>query len=146
MDRPTRKRGRPPKNGVTEVWRFVRALKAIYGYTKARERREKHWAAVSSAVEFVRQLNPRMSISETEVKRVLAKFLPQESAVAFWVDFVILEGEEAERVRRRFPQVPGVSGTKDLSDQNWRRPLKQFTLGFGKRPNYPRHNAKTSNP
>jgi len=64
------------------------------------------------------------------------------------VDYAILEGEEAARLRSLIAQIPGLAATKtatDLNDQNLQRPLMSFKFGFGKRQNYPRHNAKTPN-
>jgi hypothetical protein len=144
-----KKRGRPPKNGVVEPERFARALMVIHAYSEARAGRQKHSSAIREAVDFVRQLDPEMPISETEVKRVLAEFLPQDSQVTLTVDYSILEGEEAARRRSFYAQMlefAGIKSTTELADQNLRKPLKSFKFGFGKRPNYPRHNAKTSNP
>jgi hypothetical protein len=144
----TKKRGRPSRNGVKEPWQFKRALMVIYRYTKAREQGAKHAAAVQEAVDFVRQLDPQLSVSQTEARRILAEFLPQGSQVALTVEYSILEGEEAAR-RRFYAQTPEFTGTKsaaDLSDQNLRKPLRCFKFGVGKRPNYHRHNAKILNP
>ena len=149
MEGERKRRGRPQKDGVTEPWRFGRALEIVYAYRKARDAGEKHSAAVREAVAFVRQLDPEMRISETEVRRVVAEFLSQASQVALTADYLILEGEEAARRRRFFAEMLEFAGDKittELTDQNLRKPLKSFTFGFGKRPNYPRHNAKTSNP
>jgi hypothetical protein len=143
-----KKRGRPPKYGVVKPERFKRALKIIHAHSKAREGGQKHSAAVREAVEFVRQLDPEMPISETEVKRVLAEFQPQDGQVALKVDYSILEGEEAARRRSFLVQMlkfAGTNSTTELTDQNLRKPLKSFRFGFGKRPNYPRHNGKPSN-
>jgi hypothetical protein len=146
MDKPIRKRGRPSTGGVKAPRQFKRALMVIYGYTKAREQGAKHAAAVQEAVDFVRQLDPQLSVSQTEVKRNLAEFLPQGGQVALTVDYSILEGKEAAR-RRFYVQMAEFAGTKstaELTDQNLRKPLRSFKFGFGKRPQYPRHNAKTS--
>jgi hypothetical protein len=147
MDPQMKKRGRPLKNGVTEPWRFVRALMVINAYTKARARGEKHSASIIEAVEFVRQLHPEMPISVTGAKRVLAEFLPQEGPIALRVDYSILEGEEAAKLRNFNAQRLRLVGTKcamELTDRNTQRPLKRFRFGFGARPNYPRHNANSS--
>src|SRR5260221_14649092 len=100
-----KKVGRPPMNGVTEPWRFGRALKVIHAYTKARAGGEKHSAAVKEAVNFVRRLDPYTPISETEVKRVLGEFLPKNGSTALLVDYSVLEGEEAEGTRRYYEQL-----------------------------------------
>jgi hypothetical protein len=141
--------GRPPKNGVKALDYFLRALKVIHAHSKARAGGQKLSAATRETVEFLRQLDPDMPISETTVKRVLAEFRSQESQVALTVDYSILEGEEAARHRSFHAQMlefAGIKSTTELTDQDMRKPLKVFKFGFGKRPNYPRHNAKTSNP
>jgi hypothetical protein len=147
MDGSTKKRGRPPKNGVVEAKRFGRALMIVHAYSKARDGGQKRSAAVREAVDFVRQHDPEMRISETEVKRVLAEFVPQGSQVALMVDYSVLEGDEAAERRSFHAQMLESAGNKsllELTDQDLRKPLKTFKFGFGKRPNYPRHNAKPS--
>jgi hypothetical protein len=84
MHRSLKKNGRPPKNGVVAPGRFLRALMVIHAFSKARAGGQKHSADVREAVEFVRQLDPEMPISETEVKRVLAEFLPRASRSPGW--------------------------------------------------------------
>ena len=143
-----KKRGRPPKNGVMEPGIFLRAVQVICAYSKARNEGQKHSIAVREAVEFVRKVNPAMAISETGVKRVLAEFQPHESQVALMAEYLILEGEEAARRRSLIAQIPESAGTNRATEptaQNLRKPLKSFRFGFGRRPNYTRHNAKTSN-
>jgi len=144
-----KKRGRPSKNGLVGPEHFGRALMVIDAYLRAREGGQKHSAAVRQAVEVVRQSGLGMPISETVVKRVLAEFLPKDSPAALKTDYVILEGEEAASHRRFHAQMLELAGNKittELTDQDLQKPLKIFKFGFGKRPNYPRHNAKTSNP
>ena len=67
------KRGRARKNG-----QLIRMLRRdpmiVYGYDQARNRGEKHAAAVEEAVRYVRETDPRLRISETEVRRVLARW------------------------------------------------------------------------
>jgi len=147
VDSQIRKRGRPPKNGVTEPWRFARALKIIYAYDKARVSGLKHTAAIREAVGFVRQLDPEMPVSETEVKRILAELRPSTGSVALLSNYEVLEGEEAARLRSRLAQMFAFAERKDTEppNQDPSRPLKRFSIGYGKRPNYPRHNAKNPN-
>ncbi len=143
-----KKRGRPPKNGVVEPGNFLRVLEVISAHSKARNEGQKHSVAVREAVEFVRQVNPEMAISETGVKRVLAEFQPHDSQVALMSEYLILEGEEAARRRSLIMQIRELAGTNSATEptaQNLRKPLKSFRFGFGNRPNYTRHNAKTSN-
>lgn len=149
MESERKGKGRPPKNGVTEPWRFGRALKVVHAYRKARAGGEKHSAAVREAVEFVRQHDPKMPISETEVKRILAEFLPKDGPAALVVEYATLEGEEAAKLRSLHEQRlanAGIKITGGLSDQNRRKPLKRFKFRFGERPHYPRHNASSTNP
>ena len=70
------KRGRPKKDGQIPMWMLRRDTMIIYGYDRARNRGEKHAAAVEEAVRYVRQTDSRLRISETEVKRVLAYWRP----------------------------------------------------------------------
>jgi hypothetical protein len=142
-----KKRGRPPKNGVVEPEHFGRALKLTYAYSEARKKGLKHSAAVREAVEFVRRLNPATPVSESAVRRVLAEFRPQNSEVEITVEYSTLEGSGAAACRSRFAQLLKSSGNENvpaLSDEDLRRPLKAFKFGFGKRLDYPRHNAKPS--
>ena len=67
---------------ATAAWRkgsvaIRRALMVVAEYNKARERGEKHTAAMQAAVDFVRQHQPKMPISTTAAKRVLAEFRPR---------------------------------------------------------------------
>ena len=148
-DRAMKKTGRPSKNGVVEPECFLRAVMVIHAFSESRARGQKHGAAIREAVEFVRQLAPEISISETEVKRVLAEFRPKNIPVALKVDYSILEGEEAAKRRRFLAESLDFAGNRTetkLTDQPLQRPLRSFSFGFGKRPNFPRHNAKTRTP
>jgi hypothetical protein len=141
------KKGRPPKNGVKEPEHFLRALKITHSYSKARAGGQKQSAAVREAVDYVRQRDPEMPVSETTVKRVLAEFLAQDSRDALKVEYLIREGEEAAERRSFLMQNSELGGTKSPAvpaDQDLRRPLKSFKFGFAKRPRYPRHNGKSS--
>jgi hypothetical protein len=143
-----KKRGRPSKNGVKNGTWHMRTLMVMYAYDEARTSGLKHSAAVREAVAFVRQLHPEMSISETEVKRVLTELRPSDSPVALRSDYEILQGEEAARLRRIFAQMLAPTGSKSpsgLRNQDPARPLRRFSVGYVKRPIYPRHNAKDPN-
>ncbi len=120
----------------------------IHAYSKARAGGQKHSAALKEAVEFVRQLDPLMPISETTVKRILAEFRRQSSPIALQTEYLMREGEEAASQRwihAQMLELAGIKSTSELTDQDLRKPLKSFKFGFVNRPNYPRHNAKTSN-
>lgn len=132
------------ENGAKEPEYLARALMIKEVYSRLRDAGLKHSAAVAETVIIVRQLNPGMRISEAEVRRVLAEFRLQGSLVELKVDYSILEGEEAAKRRHFFAQMAALAGsesTTELTDQNFRRPLKCFKFGFAKRTNYPRHNA-----
>jgi hypothetical protein len=119
-----------------------------YAYDKARTDGNKHSAAVRDAVDFVKQLEPEIAISEAEVKRILAELRPSDGPMALLATYDILEGEAAATHRSRFAQIVGSNGSKNPSDSPEKdpaRPLKRFLISYGKRPTYPRHNAKTSN-
>jgi hypothetical protein len=71
--------GRPPKNGQQPMWVLERITLALFAYERAREQGEKHCVAVSEAVKYIRQTAPRMRVSETEVKRIVAYWRPKGS-------------------------------------------------------------------
>lgn len=75
-------RGRPKLNGVTKL---QRDLTVVWSYNESRGAGEKHAVAVANAVSEVRKQYPDMKISETEVKRVLAKFQPKGYPQVFTV-------------------------------------------------------------
>lgn len=141
-----KKRGRPRKNGAKDPWSLARALMVIHAYDEARTGGIKHSAAVKEAADFVRWLCPGMPISETEVKRILAELRPAKGPAALLSSYEILEGEEAARARSRFAQMLALAGQipPDPPNQDPSRPLKRFSVSLGKRPNYPRYNAKNS--
>ena len=71
-------RRRPKKNpGELEFWRFVRAGLIMCTFDEAREGGDKHSAAITHVVEYVRKHHPGMPVSETEVKRTLATYRPK---------------------------------------------------------------------
>jgi hypothetical protein len=144
-----KKMGRPRKNGVVEPAHLARAFMIVNAYSKARGEGSKHTAAVRETVDAIKQLAPGIRISETEVKRVIAEFLPQGSQVALSVESSNLEGEEAARHRRFHADMleqAGIKGLTNMTDSDLRKPLKRFIFGFGQKPHYPRHNAKRSKP
>jgi len=141
------KMGRPPKNGRVGLWQLSRSLMILKDYLKARRGGLKYSAAVRETVDDVRQLVPGMPVSETEVKRVVALLSPENRPLAAIVDSRILEGQEAARIRRFHAEMMEYAGIKsfaNMTDSDWNKPLTRFTLGFGPKPEYPRHNAKKS--
>jgi hypothetical protein len=75
-------RGRPKLNGITKLYRD---LTVVCSYNEWRRAGEKHANAVASAVSEVRKEYPGMKVSETEVKRVLAKYQPKGYPEVFTV-------------------------------------------------------------
>jgi hypothetical protein len=121
---------------------------AIHGYDKARKRGEKHRAAMKAAVDCVRQHEPKMPISITAVRRILAEFRPKFGKLALIANVSILNSDELARHRSLRAQVPGYGGTDittELTDPNLQSLRRSFKFGIVERPNYPRHNAKTPN-
>lgn len=75
-------RGRPKLNGVKKM---QRDLTVVWSYNESRRAGEKHANAVASAVSEVRKQIPGMKVSETEVKRALAKLQPKGYPQVFTV-------------------------------------------------------------
>src|SRR5215475_8915056 len=74
-------RGRPKMSGMI---RLLRDLVVVSSYNESRRSGEKHATAIASAVLKVRSQCPGVKISETEVKRVLARYQPRGYAIT-WV-------------------------------------------------------------
>jgi hypothetical protein len=145
---PMKRRGRPHKHGLKKPSALARALMVVYAYDKARKEGLKHSAAIREAVAFVKRIHPEMAISETEVRRILAEFHSSKSPVALRSNYEIVVGKEAARFRGLLAQIPGFKDSKSSSNssrQDPQRPLRRFSIGYVKRPNYPRHNAKKPN-
>jgi hypothetical protein len=75
-------RGRPKLNSVEKL---QRDLTVVWSYNESRRAGEKHASAVASAAAQVRKQHPGMKVSETEVKRVLARFQPKGYPEVFTV-------------------------------------------------------------
>lgn len=95
---------------------------AVFGYDEARTAGAKHLAAVEEAVRFVRSADPRMRISTTEVKRILAEWRPAHQSCGLFVvkpdlanSVIILPNGQVARIG--------------------------LTAGWAPRPSYPRANA-----
>ena len=82
MKKETKKLGRPPKKdrGIS-FWAFKRACLAMSSFHEVRESGEKHSAAVTQTVEWIKQRDPIIRISETEVRRILARWRPRGSHI-----------------------------------------------------------------
>src|SRR5262249_28847505 len=73
-----KKRGRPKTNGVRPGWVLLRDNIALNAYDEARTSGEKHETALKTMVAAVQRWNPEMSMSETEAKRILARWRGKE--------------------------------------------------------------------
>lgn len=129
------------------AWQFGRAALVMAAYDEARRRDGKHSAAVTFTVEEVKQRFPKIPISETEVKRILATFRPKGSRIILRFERSTLTAEEVEERRRIRDYVASLPESKGLvlpPPPTCDRPksLTTFKIRFAERPNYPRHNAK----
>jgi hypothetical protein len=68
------KRGRPSKRGGQNPIVFFRAMVALKAFDEARSDGEKYSGALKAGVAAVRRAIPNISMSETEMKRILAEF------------------------------------------------------------------------
>jgi hypothetical protein len=75
-------RGRPKLDGLSKLYRD---LTVVWSYNESRRAGEKHAIAVANAVSEVRKQYPGMKVSETEVKRVLARYQPKGHPEVFTV-------------------------------------------------------------
>jgi hypothetical protein len=112
-------RGRPKKNGVKDPGHLLRLGIAICAYDKARLAGEKYSVALQAAVEAVRLQIPGTSMSETEMKRILAEFRPHS------METTLVFEESDNRV--------SINGVKHQ---------RAWALRIGETPDYPRHNAR----
>lgn len=119
------KRGRPRKNGQQPGWMFFRVALVLYGYNEARSSGLKHSSAVTEAVAFVQKTFSGMPISETEVKRVLAKFQPQGVPVSL-------------RITKSSEQTLPPEVTEEMGVPQGSKMKTVLAFGDGPRPEYPR--------
>jgi hypothetical protein len=142
-----KKLGRPRKTqGVITYQEFARAGIVMSSYDEARENGQKHSVAVAESVEFVRQRFPRMRISETAVRRILAGWRPRESQTILRFECSTLTEDELVKFRWIQQQLGALrqeSGLPAPSDFSAPKSVMTFKIRFGERPNYPRHNRKT---
>ncbi len=124
-------RGRPRKGGYQPIWMLYRATYGLYAYQVARKAGQKHSVAISEAVKYVREKIPAMPISETEVKRIVARWQSRKNRICLFV------GEPGPEPR--FTLGPGPDGKI--------RPLRiVHTVCVGPHPDYPRSNAAGDTP
>ena len=77
--------GRPRKNGLQPLWMWERVSLVLFAYDRSRSVGNKHSTAVIEAVTFVREQNPQMPISESEVKRILARLRSKDAKLTLIV-------------------------------------------------------------
>jgi hypothetical protein len=146
MENAKRARGRPKKEeGREEFWRFIRTGIIISAYDEARKGSQKHSVAVTQTVEYLRQHQPEMPISETVVKRTLATFRSRNSQITLRFNRSTVGKKELTRLRSLLKQARyGQSeiGLPVPSIQNLPKSLTAYKFGYAKRPRYPRHNLK----
>jgi hypothetical protein len=140
-----RQRGRPRKKpDAIPLWQFLRVAAVMCAYHEVRARGEKHSVAVGQAVDFVRKLHPQMPISETEVRRVLAKWRPRGSSALFRFESANPSEEDLNRHRKFREELANLNEKKGL-----KLPIPQKEIStsiivrLGERVDYPRHNRKT---
>lgn len=148
METEKRKRGRPRKtNDRVPFWRFALAGIAMCAYDEARQKGEKHSVAISEAVAFVREYFAGMQISETELRRVLARWRPRGAGTIFrfersvWPDD---EGMGFDNIHEQ-PSVlhrsEGQAESVPPEGRSVSAPMV-FKIRLSERPNYLRHNRK----
>jgi hypothetical protein len=143
-----KKRGRPRKQvGEGSFKDFKRAGMVISAYDELRRKNEKHSVAVREAAEMLKQRHPKMPVSDTGVRRILAEYRPRESRTTLLFDRSIIIEAGRERLRRMLEQVqaaqPEQGAKADVSpEMELPTPRTKYMFRFGERPTYPRHNAK----
>jgi hypothetical protein len=148
METEKKGKGRPRQaENTMPFWQFMRAARVMYAYDDARERGEKHSVAVKEAVELLKQSNPRMPISQTEVKRILAVWRPRNAGIILRFERKSVTEEDIKAHYLILGQVAALQERTGLSlgaptNPELTGPLVSLTARFAERPNYPRHNRK----
>lgn len=115
-------RGRPRKNGAKSASMLKRSLLILLEFGRARSRGLKHSAAIAETVAVIGCKYPDVCVSETEVKRTLAEWMPRNRETVF----LAREPENPEKMHR----LDGVDYKVIVS------------VYVGPRPVYPRINQK----
>ena len=150
MEKEGKQRGRPRKDqDAIKPWQFYRAARVMLYYDEARQRGEKHSAAIREVVELFKEEHPEVRVSETEVKRVLAEFRPRGRKLILCFERQILTEDsirklywirqqiaEAEHKKLEAPQAPHNFIVGQVSPA--------LAIRISEKPNYPRHNRKDS--
>jgi hypothetical protein len=117
-------RGRPRKHGLQPHWMLERVSLVLFAYDRSRNLGNKHSTAIIEAVSFVREQNARIAISESEVKRILARWRSKDGKLTLIVT----------------APAPGCE-TKTLP--NGRILRVKFKVSLGPCPIYPRINSSS---
>jgi hypothetical protein len=144
MEKKGKGRPRQAKNTI-QFWQFARAARVLCAYEEDRERGDKHSVAVRGAVEHLKQSNPDMPISETEVKRILPVWRPRNAGTILRFERKILTDEDVKSHCWLQEQLAVLQGKRDLKLEvptNLGRLTESITVRFAERPDYPRHNRK----
>jgi hypothetical protein len=151
MKPKTRAPGRPKnKNGTITLWSFARAGMIMSAFDETRASGEKHSVAVTEAVNRIRQRHPEMPVSESEVRRTLAKYRPTSSRTILRFQRSILDDAKLARLRCMLEKVDEMQRDKgpSVTSPSGRILLKSrtaYVFGYKQRPLYPRHNRKIPN-
>jgi hypothetical protein len=98
------KRGRPHAKGLKPLWMLLRISHVLKEYDDARLQ-GKHLAAIRTTIDAIRNRFPKMRISETEVKRIVASQRAKGLTEILRFEERTLEGEEAKNFYRRQAQM-----------------------------------------
>lgn len=146
MEKKTR--GRPRKEaGRIEPWQFTRAALVLCGYDEARKRGEKHRDAVTQAVDYVKQWDSDVRISETEVRRILASFQPKNGQFSLRFVRSVASKKQLRKhrwIRKKLAALQGKKGVTLPELPNLSNGALRLKIRFVRRPRYPRHNRRTS--
>lgn len=147
MEMPRKRRERPRKDKDTiEPWQFWRAAMVMWAYDKARVRGEKHSAAIREAVNLFKEHYPDTRISDTEVKRIFARFRPSGSQFILRFERKVLTEDDIKKLNWFREQIAAqAQDFQTLQAPPSRAPSQEsslFAIRIAERPNYPRHNCK----
>ena len=146
MEKKGKGRPRQAKNTI-QCWQFARAGRVMCAYDEARERGDKHSVAVRGVVELLKQSNPGMPISQTEVKRILAEWRPRNAGTILRFERKIVTEEDIKRHCLILEQLAALQEKTGLrlevpTNHQLTGRIVSLTARFAERPNYPRHNHK----
>jgi hypothetical protein len=129
-----RRRGRRSSHGRKSGRLFWRDEEVVFHYNRLRSQppnnpweAQKHSWAVSETVRVLRELYPKLRISETEVKRVLAKYQPKDCPISMFVT-----AKPQQQVNEEFERLP--DEIKEFLGN--KPPINVRPFGFAPRPRY----------